>query len=390
MKKRKTKFNHRWISSISLLIIIILIISSFKFYKENIKQKNIPDFRNVTVYPTLYSNKHITENAKISDPKFRNTVVFNKTKLLANASSFAKQNKSYIESYQTENGTWLWTPILLITPEYRNSIILGAKRNGIKNIYLSIDSYLDIHVMPEGLEKEELKKKFDDVIKDFIVEANKHNITVDAEGGWSNWAEEGHSYKAFAILDYALSFNKTHKEKFRGVQYDVEPYMLDYYRDKKKDVLKNFINLIDESIIKLEESDLEFSVVIPEFYNGENRETPKFFYGGKLGYTFDHLLSILENRLGSKILVMSYRNFSLGENGTIDISKDEIGKANKYRTKIVLAQETGDVEPSYITYFKTSKTKYNEETEKLKKAFENDRSFNGLAVHYINTFMELK
>lgn len=392
MRKKKSKLKYRQLLIFTLLIILVSLFASFQFYKST-KTKRGSDSSLVAksiVYPTLYSDKHITKNAIVSNPKFKNTIVFNKEKLTANVSSFIKRNKTFISSAKIENGVWLWTPILEITPEYRDSIIAGAKKESLSNIYLSIDSYLDIFVMEEGGEKKEKKRLFDETVESFIAKARKNNITVDAEGGWRNWAEEGHLYKAFAVLDYAIDFNKTHKEKFRGFQYDVEPYMLDYYQKNKSSVLKNFINLIDESVVRLDNTDLEFTVVIPEFYDGTSTESSIFFYGGKIAYAFDHLLSVLENRPGSKIIIMAYRNQSLGRDGSIEISKDEIARANKTETKIVIAQETGNVKPSYITFHNTSKSHYNKEIDVLEKAFESSKSFKGMAVHYINSFLELK
>jgi hypothetical protein len=342
------------------------------------------------IYPTQYSDSHITENAIISDPKFKNITFFDKEDFLANAISVLQKNKYNQLTEGQENGTWLWTPPLRITPKYRDSIISDAKKNGIKNIYLSIDSYLDIFVMSAGPEKEAKKKDFTKVLEDFVKVAHENNMTVDAEAGWRNWAEEGNEYKAFAVLNYAMQFNKTHTEKLRGFQYDVEPYLLDDYQNKSETILYNYINLVDKTVGFMNKSDLELSVVIPEFYDGTSIDAPKFSYRGKTAYAVDHLLSVLDRRAGSKIILMSYRNFSLGEDGSIDISQDEINLANNYKTKIIVAQETGDVNPPYITFFGTSHKYYDKQLALIQKAFEKDESFGGLATHYVNVFLELK
>lgn len=340
------------------------------------------------IYPTLYSDKNITKNAVDTNPKFKNITFSDKDIFLANTISSIQKDIETKKDW-VENGTWLWTPIQHITPEYTKKIISEAKKNNINVIYLSIDTFLDIYVLPEGVEKEEKQKTFDNVIKNFISEANKNNIEVDAEAGWRNWAQAGNTYKAFAVLDYAIKFNKANKEKFRGFQYDVEPYLLDEYKENKEFVLRNLLILIDQSISKLNKSDLEFSVVIPEFYDGTNDETPIFTYKGKSGHAFDHLISSLDRRAESKIIVMSYRNYSLGNDGSVDISANEIHIANKHRTKVIIAQETGDVEPSYITFHKTSKRYFNKQISVIEKAFSKEKGFGGIATHYINSFIEL-
>lgn len=344
----------------------------------------------VVVYPTLYSDTHITANAIEADPRFANLGLFDADSAVASVARSVQIGKSAQGTTTQEQGTWLWTPIQDITPGYRDSIIAEAKRNGIRNIYLSIDSYLDIFVMEDGIEKARAKEHFDGIIESFIAKARENGMTVDAEAGWRNWAERGHSYKAFAVLSYAIAFNKTHAEKFRGFQYDVEPYLLFNYRDDKAAVLRRLVNLVSETVTRLDRSDLELSVVIPEFYDGSYGETPEFSYGNKTAYAYDHLLSVLNRRPGSKIIVMAYRNESTGKDGSITIAQDEVWKAASTDTKVVLAQETGEVLPPYITFHNTSRSRYEEETAELAAAFTTEKSFAGLATHYINSFLELK
>lgn len=397
MIKRKSVLKEKNFLIYTVLIISVAGTGFYFLLDKSTKRQNLsvaPKETGVVIYPTLYSDEHITTNAITSDPRFKNLVMSEVKSdgkdLSANVSDSIQANKPAPGSKGQEAGTWLWTPPFRITPKYRDSIISGALRNNIRSIYLSIDTYLDIFVLNDGPEKDKMKKDFTGILEDFIKEAHKNNIAVDAEAGWRNWAEDGNTYKAFAVLDYVLEFNKTHTEKFRGFQYDVEPYMLQSYRKDKKTALYNFVNLIGDTVTRLDKENLELSVVIPEFYDSTNGETPEFSYGGKSGYTLDHLLDVLENRPGSKIIVMSYRNFTTGYDGSIDISKDEISEANKYRTKIIIAQETGDVPPPYITFHNTSRLYYQKQIQTIEKTFAKSKSFGGIAVHYINTLMELK
>ncbi|MCX6787474.1 MAG: hypothetical protein NTY93_03070 [Candidatus Kaiserbacteria bacterium] len=394
MKKKKTALKKKparwwWYVCIGILCIIL----SFLFFTRIAAHAPITTAqqgKNI-IYPTQYSDTHITENAKTTDQRFNNLAKINKENFLASAASSLQTNKPAPEASQPEKGTWLWTPPLGITPEYRDSIIAGAKKNGIRNIYLSIDSYLDIYVMPDGADKEQKKKAFDDALESFIIAAHKNNMTVDAEGGWRNWAEPGNEYKAFAVVDYVLEFNATHTEKLRGFQYDVEPYLLSSYTISKSAVLHNFVDLVSKTVTRLNNSDVEFSVVIPDFYDGTGGETPRYFYGGwNFGSTLTHLLNILERRPGSMLIVMAYRNFSQGADGSIDISHDEIQTADKYHTKVVVAQETGEVQPPYFTFYNTSLSDLNARIQDIQKAFADNASYDGIAIHYINALMALE
>ena len=347
--------------------------------------------KKVTFYPTQYSDIHITKNAMVTDQRFKDLAVFNKENFLASAAASLQTNKpSPAEAAKPEKGTWLWTPTLDLTSKYWNTLIAGAKKNGIHTIYLSIDSYLDIYVMPDGPEKEKKKKAFDDILERFIAAAHKNNMTVDAEAGWRNWAEPGNEYKAFAIVDYVLQFNAAHTEKLRGFQYDIEPYLLSSYQTDKKTVLRDFVDLVNKTVTRLNNSDVAFSVVIPDFYDGASGETPRFLYGWNYSYALTHLLNVLERRPGSALLVMAYRNQSKGNDGSIDISREEIRAANASHTKVIVAQETGDVSPPSLTFYNTSLSSLNTEIRNIEETFAKNESYNGIAIHYINALMELE
>ena len=396
-QKRVVVRKKKNIKPIIFSFVVILIASAVLLYSGIIKSNNtdikiigadLSKKKVVSVYPRQYSDLHITDNAKTTNPKYMSLTFGNHSSLLGNAISSLKTTPGS-QLDQIENGSWLWTPILQITPDYRDKIISDSKKRGIKNLYLSIDSYLDIYIMPDGEEKNSKDKLFDSILTDFIQKANENGITIDAEAGWRNWAELGNSYKAFVTLNYAIEFNKRHEAKFRGFQYDIEPYLLDYYSEDSKEVLGNFINLIDESVAKLDDSDLRLSVVIPEFYDGTYDNTPQVFYAGQTLYPFEQILRVLDKREGSTILIMAYRNFTDGPNGSIDISKDEVTTANKYKTKIILALETGKVDPAYITFYNKSRTYFNKEKSALEKAFQNNPSYGGVATHYINSLLEI-
>lgn len=378
----------KWLLYVSLGVVGAGVLSFF--YAQSAAQQKKNQERSV-VYPAQYSDTHITENAKATDRRFKDLAAVKKENFLAGvASSLKTDKKTPPEAGQPEKGIWLWTPVLDMTPAYWNGIIAGAKKNGIRTIYLSLDSYLDIYVLPDGPEKEKKKKAFDDTLGRFIRAAHKNDMAVDAEAGWRNWAEPGNEYKAFAVVDYALEFNAAHTEKLRGFQYDIEPYLLSSYARDKKLVLRNFVDLVNTTVTRLTDTDLAFSIVIPDFYDGASGETPRFLYGWNYSYTLNHLLNVLERRPGSALLVMAYRNRSEGAGGSIDISQDEIRTADAYRTKVIVAQETGDVSPPSITFHNTSLLYLNSQIRNIDEAFAADESYNGIAIHYLNALLELQ
>lgn len=293
-----------------------------------------------------------------------------------------------------EYGSWVWTAPVDMTEEFKKSVLDTASSNGINVLYVTVDDYLNIHNMPDGEEKNIKKKAFSDSLESFIKEAKEKGIAVDAEAGWRDWAEASQKWKATVIVDYVKEYNSTHTYKLRGFQYDVEPYLLPSYNktSNRALLLKNFVQLVDETVTKLQGSDLAFTVVIPHFYDDAQKWTPSFTYGGNTTYTFNHLLNILDKRSNSNIILMSYRNFASGEDGTIDISQIEIQEASamKAKTKIIVAQETGEVDPDYATFYGTSKAEYLKQISLVNSMFNSYSNFGGMAVHHIETIKVLR
>jgi hypothetical protein len=290
----------------------------------------------------------------------------------------------------SEYGVWVWTSPLQMSQQYMVSIVDAAKTNGINTLYVTIDDFLDIHSLPEGASKTIQKSAYSDALESLIRIANQQGIEVDAEAGWRDWAEPAQKYKAFAIVDYVKEYNMNHSEyKLRGFQYDVEPYLLSTYEKNKGPILTKFVQLIDETVTRLGNSDLRFAVVIPHFYDDAQAWTPAVTYNGKTQHTFNHLLNLLDQRKGSSIILMSYRNFAEGNNGSIQISDVEVRQALG-STKVIVGQETGNVDPAYVTFYGLSKAQYLSQIEIIKNAFKDKIGFGGMAVHYIEPFLELK
>jgi hypothetical protein len=291
-----------------------------------------------------------------------------------------------------EYGTWVWESPYGMPDSYINKVISGATVNKINVIYITIDDYLEIHNLPEGPSKESAKVNYSNALEKFITAASNVNIAVDVEAGWRDWAETPNTYKANVIIDYAIEYNNLRKNKIRGVQFDVEPYLLPTYETNKAVVLKNFVAFVDASTKRLGSNELSLNIVIPHFYDSGQQWTPSFTYGGVTTYAFDHVLRILDTRPKSSITLMSYRNFALGNDGTVEISKTEIDQASvgDHSTKIIVAQETGNVQPSYVTFYNVSKTEYEKQISIIKNTFANSKNFGGMAVHYIDPFLALR
>lgn len=291
-----------------------------------------------------------------------------------------------------ENGIWVWNFPSQMDTSVGTSQLQQLAGNGFTSIYMTIDDYLDIAALPEGTQKSTAKSAYFAHIAHVVTKAQALGIAVDAEGGWRDWAYPTNTWKGFALIDAVKEYNAAYPNaKLRGFQYDVEPYLLPEYESNKAQVLAQYVAFIDQSVQRLVGTNITFSVTIPHFYDDAQAWTPSFSYNGKITFAFNHLLNILEKKPGSSILLMSYRNTFEGTSGTQQISETEIKEASKgYSTNIIVGQETGNVDPSYVTYYGGSKADVMNAISQIKTGFGTYTRFGGTAVHYMDSFLQMK
>lgn len=288
----------------------------------------------------------------------------------------------------SELGIWVWDHVNSMTPTYMDEVISSSKKSGFSAIYITIDDYIPIGESGNVTEKENYMKE----LSIFITAANSSGIQVDAVGGAKDWAQNENRWKGYMLIDFLTEYNaKYPNAKVRNLQYDVEPYLLSNYATNKEQVLKEYVEFIDESVTRLQSSSFGFSIVIPHFYDSEQLWTPSFKYEESEAYTFTHLLTILRRKQNTQIIIMSYRNFFEGDNGVKQISEAEISEASQigYETKIIIAQETGNVSPNYVTYHDQKRSDLFSTLSQIQKHFGNKKNYGGVAVHYFDSFVKL-
>jgi hypothetical protein len=404
MKSRAKKLNINYFVFIPIIFLIFLIVFNFVGGLKSVPHNNNIDLslslnrmqtKSLSITETNQLYRHLAfeelEVREINPFIYQVASVFNSIKSFSIRDYFFGLRKDS-DLDPKEKGSWLWTPTVYLTDNYVLEIVSGAKEREINTIYLSVDSYLDIFVMEESQAKINREIDFKKTIENFIKVANLNEIEVDALAGWKNWAEEGNLYKPYAVVNFVRDFNAESEYKFRGFQYDVEPYLLERFETEQSDVLLNFTELIHKTENFFKDTDIRFSVVIPDFYDKKDGVTKKFNYNGLTEYIIPHLINILDERKGNSMIVMSYRNFADGEDGSIEVSKNEMKtfKKKAKNTKLIIAQETGDFPPPYITFHNKSRSHLYTEIEKIEAEFAKNRNYGGIAIHYINSYLGME
>lgn len=284
--------------------------------------------------------------------------------------------------------TWVWDDISKMNNTQRESIVTIASAKKINRIYLSIDKYLSLSSRYGDASTQ--VNQYIKVLGEFIQLAKTQGIIVYAEAGDKNWFETSERYRLEKIISFTSFFNRTQEQKFSGVQFDIEPHSLSAYSKNKKAYLQAYVETIGGAASAARLVGLPLSIVVPHFYDCGQTGTPQVEYGQAKTCVFTHLLKILEPVNGSELVVMAYRNFAEGKNGTIDIVNKEFSEASKYKVNVVIAQEMGNYEPLSITFYGMRKDAVLRELEKIVLRFGSNQNFGGLAVHHLKSYVAIE
>ncbi len=291
-----------------------------------------------------------------------------------------------------ELGVWEWTPVTKLSQGDMQTAIANAAANHFNAIYLTIDDYLTIAAEPDGATKQSQLDQYTQSINAFLTMANARGMAVDAEAGWRDWGESPNAGKAGQILSFVANWNQSHATKFRGVQYDIEPYLLPQYNDGASAILTDYVRMVENTVNQdaaLGGNQLPLTIVLPHFFDSGIQWTPKITIDGTSSYTYEQVLRILGKVTGSRIIVMAYRNFASGSDGSVALAQQEVTEANTTGVKVIVAQETGPVTPGYTTFSGKSKTAVAGQVGLVNQAFANDGAFAGIAIDYLDPFLEL-
>jgi hypothetical protein len=284
-------------------------------------------------------------------------------------------------------GAWIWKSPDEISPAEMDDIFSFAKEKNINTLFIDLSKYTDI---ADSDKNEEAKIKFSEAVKTFMTKAYENKIEIFALGGTPTWANSEQWYLPLSLMDYTIKFNGEFPDlAFSGIQYDVEFYNDDNYKEDETLRDSEFIMMADQLTRKVrsfnstEQKPLKLGFVVPYWFD-EN----------KYSEIFVPLMRILNDNGGSYIFILAYRTELKGNNGTLNLIKDELDFAdtNAPRVTIIVGQESDNAEedtPS-ITFYGRTKRDLEKALEGIISDSISHPTFGGVAVNQLSSYKNLK
>ena len=292
--------------------------------------------------------------------------------------------------------TWMWESPSEFNSTQMEALLDEAADRHIETIFLNVEEFINIYESKSNtVDKDARLLAFDNSMQMFIRLASERNISVWALTGASNWVESSHIYLPPRFVEYVNTFNaKYPTTKFAGIQFDIEYYNSEKYKDSsKKNKTKISADYLD-MVSQLErESEYPLGFAIPYWFNRQDSEM-RFDYNNSNATVFEHLIDILgsvpnsEAQPQNHLAVMSYRRKTLGNNGTIDIVSglfSTLQNSEKQLT-LYLGQDTATSDYS-MSFAKNEWIEFLDAAQLVNQEFGEYGSFGGIAVHHLSEYL---
>ncbi|TRZ38238.1 amidase [Niallia circulans] len=262
------------------------------------------------------------------------------------------------------NATWIWNPWSLTTAAGQNKVINFLVKNNVTDVYLQID--------------QEVERK---TYQQFIAKATAKSISVHALDGAAKWALAGGQAYADSMFAWLKNYQKSSaaNQRFNGVHFDVEPYILTEWNTDRDAVVLAYQKLIKRSSQLSSKLSLDLSIDMPFWFD-------EITFANTYGKSNLAKWAIKNT---DAVTIMAYRNTATGANGINSLVKTEVQYAKDAGKAINIGVETGEsAEGSNISFYEKSKTYMKNELAKVAKAYPQENV--NLAVHYVDTWMQIK
>lgn len=186
--------------------------------------------------------------------------------------------------------------------------------------------------------------------RSLIADAHARHIKIEALDGDPKYALKFFHHTPLAVVDAIIEFNAQVKkdERFDGIHFDNEPYLLKGWRDPvaREAILRDFLELNVEIQRRVRKrSDMEYGIDIPFWWQYTDARTGRphgdVAFNGKRQAASYHVIELLDN-----IGVMNYRNFASGNDGLVAHGRDLLVFADKARhARVRMGVETSRSTP---------------------------------------------
>jgi hypothetical protein len=273
-------------------------------------------------------------------------------------------------------GMWVWSKSSFATEEARQRLIRFCVKHGINHLDVQIRFSHD-NGTPR-LQQE-------DAFRDFVLLAGQRDISTAALRGNPRMFSSGNHERSLRELEAIIAFSKSlpAQSLFKGVKYDVEPYLTKEWKRKGKPLdtlMHDYLLFLRKAKTVLRENapDLWLAVDTPFWWDKD--EFILEFEGQRKRFN-EHVQDLTDF-----IVIMSYR---CSAKKVLSIVGDEMRYAERIGKVVLLSLETIQLQRDPdISFWGLPKERLWETVSELSKKAKEDSVIGGLMIHCYRGLVE--
>lgn len=270
---------------------------------------------------------------------------------------------------------WTWegpSYAMLESPAVADEALAFLQRKRVNVVYLYADAF----------QRRNLIEQQPQLYRTFIRRAHARGIRVYALlGSWylstERYVLPRHQRKAVAMLQRVLDYNAgaAPAERFDGVNYDIEPHLLDEWEDATRPrLLHGFLDMTAAMIEARRKSGqtLEIGPAMPFWWDGIALE-----WRGVRKPVSEHVADLTDY-----VALMDYRNRAEGGDSILSHAQDEMDYAERIGKRVVIGLEFNPGEPAKLSFHGMSERAFEREAGKVEAAYRKRPAFDGFVFHH--------
>ncbi len=234
---------------------------------------------------------------------------------------------------------WVWeTRRLLGDAQERAELLAFVRRRKIDRVYLNIPP-------AEGRRAAAGFVPFDaTAFAPLVAGLWRAGAVVYALDGDPDYVLRANHSGVVRTVERVVAYNAevADSARFRGVHYDVEPYLLRGFQGpEREEILESYLDLVEAIARTAHQGDLRVGLDVPFWLDAPDEETgrvPTAIHGGSRRTVLEHILSMVD-----EIAVMDYRTATSGPDGSVALVRGEIEAAASAGVEVYVGLETAPI-----------------------------------------------
>jgi hypothetical protein len=294
-----------------------------------------------------------------------------------------------------------WYRLSQVNTSVSGERLWSLRRDGFGAVYADVSEWLEAADQPESWSQRRRLRRLTSDLRRFVARASSQGLAVYAVAGGPGWTAESHRYLGPKVLELVADYNADADpdERLQGVQFDIEPYVDPGFWADVKASLQAYLRTVEGIVDTYEEvrtqpgnEGLGLGFAIPFWFDG-TPEVPEVEFG-RTGATTTtqatafHLIDLLGKLPEAYLVVMAYRNFASGPDGSIELVRGEFDYASRVgaASGIVVGQEFTRVTPEKLSFWWAGRAAFRQAAAELTEAYGGLPQFRGISVDDMDAY----